>query len=63
MIVDAEFYLAFLGVSALIVGGIGLSPLDPPFWGQCLVFSAFAAASLVFFRGRVYAKIRGRGGD
>jgi membrane protein implicated in regulation of membrane protease activity len=63
MIVDAEFYLIFLGVSALIVGGIGLSPLEVPFWGQCLLFSGFAVASLVFFRGRVYGKIRGRGRD
>ena len=63
MIVDAEFYLVFLGVSALLVGLIGLTPLDAPFWGQCLLFSAFVVASVIFFRKRVYGKIRGRGLD
>jgi membrane protein implicated in regulation of membrane protease activity len=59
MFVDAEFYLVFLGVSALIVGFIGLAPIDVPVWGQWLLFSFFAIASLGFFRRQFYSKYRG----
>lgn len=59
MFVDAEFYLVFLGVSAALVGLIGLSPIDIPFWGQWLLFSVFVIASVRFFRKQFYAKYRG----
>lgn len=52
--VDAEFYLVFLGVSALLVGGVELSGTTLPVWGQWLLFAGLAAGSLVFFRNRVY---------
>ncbi|MAG33299.1 MAG: hypothetical protein CL908_20680 [Deltaproteobacteria bacterium] len=57
-IVDLEFYLVFLGVSALIVGLIDLSGVVLPFWLQWLVFAVLAIGSLVFFRHRVYRKLR-----
>ena len=56
--VDAEFYLVFLGVSALLVGGIGLAGIDVPVWLQWLLFSALAVSSLIFFRQRVYSRVR-----
>jgi membrane protein implicated in regulation of membrane protease activity len=56
--VDAEFYLVFLGVSALLVGGLGAAGLDAPVWLQWLLFSALAVVSLVFFRQRVYSRVR-----
>jgi hypothetical protein len=59
MLVDAEFYLVFLGVSAIIVGLIGIAPADVPAWGQWLLFSFFAIASLGFFRKQFYSKYRG----
>jgi membrane protein implicated in regulation of membrane protease activity len=59
MFVDAEFYLVFLGVSALIVGSLGLAPIEIPIWGQWLLFSFFAVASLRFFRKQFYSKYRG----
>ncbi len=60
MAVDAEFYLVFLGVSAVLVGLLGTTSIALPIWAQWLVFSGIAVANLVIFRARVYKKIRGR---
>lgn len=57
-IVDLEFYLVFLGVSALAVGLALVAGLSLPFWLQWLVFAGLAIVSLVVFRQGVYAKLR-----
>lgn len=57
-VVDLEFYLIFLGISALLVGGLALLGVAMPFWMQWAVFAVLAVASLVIFRQRVYAKLR-----
>jgi len=44
--VNAQFYLVFLGVSAALVGLLGLFGVVLPEWGQWL---AFTAMSLAFF--------------
>ena len=59
--VEAQFYLVFLGVSAALVGLLGLFGIVLPDWGQWL---AFASLSLVFFfsfRPMIYMKIRSGG--
>lgn len=56
--VDLEFYLVFLGISALLVGLIGLAGVSLAFWLQWLVFAGLALGSLVFFRQRVYKRLR-----
>ena len=59
--IDAQFYLVFLGVSAALVGALGLFGVVLPEWGQWL---AFAILSLVFFysfRRTIYKKLRGGG--
>ncbi len=61
-LVDAEFYLVFLGLSALLVGLLALAGLGGPPWVQWLLFAALAATSLVLFRGRVYSRLRPRAG-
>ena len=58
--VDAEFYLVFLGVSALLVGLLGTTSVALPIWGQWLLFAGIAVANLVIFRARVYKAMRGR---
>lgn len=63
MMVDAEFYLVFLGVSALTVGLLDLSWADSPIWAEWFVFSLIAIVSLLLFRGKFYAKIRGKTPD
>ncbi len=57
-IVDLEFYLVFLGVSALAVGLALVAGLALPFWLQWLAFAALAIVSLVVFRQRIYAHLR-----
>lgn len=57
-VVDADFYLVFLGVSALLVGLVGLAGADLPVWGQWLLFAAVSVVTLVFFRRRVYGMLR-----
>lgn len=57
--VDAAFYLVFLGISALIIGATALAGLPLPFWLQWTLFALLAIGSLVFFRGKVYDRLRG----
>ena len=61
-VIDAQFYLVFLGLSAAVVGLLGLFGLDLPHWGQWLVFSALAIAAMVSFRKRLYDQVKNRGG-
>jgi membrane protein implicated in regulation of membrane protease activity len=58
-LVDAAFYLFFLGISALIVGSLELAGFALPFWLQWTLFALLVVASLVFFRGKVYELLRG----
>ena len=49
-VIDAQFYLVFLGVSAVIVGFIGLSGLMMPEWAQWLTFAILSLTTMVAFR-------------
>ena len=57
-VVDLEFYLVFLGASAFIVGLLGMAGVPMPIWLQWIVFAVLAVASLVYFRQRIYKKLR-----
>ena len=57
--VDAAFYLIFVGAAAVCVGIIGLAGVELPLWGQLLGFAVLAVTSMVWFRGRLYDRIRG----
>ena len=59
--VDAAFYLVFIGIAAMItglieLGGVGLEP-----WLQWIVFSVISVVSMVIFRKKLYAMLRGEG--
>jgi inner membrane protein len=61
-VIDAQFYLVFVGVAALIVGlfgvaGVALSPSI-----EWLLFAALSLVTMVAFRRRVYELARGRVG-
>ena len=60
-LVDAAFYLVFLGASALIVGLMIGFGVDMPVWGQLVTFAVLAIISMVFFRERFHSLVRGRG--
>ena len=56
--VDAQFYLVFVGASALVVGFLDLSGLLPAVWLQWLLFAVLAIFSMVTFRRRIYDRMR-----
>jgi inner membrane protein len=56
--VDAQFYLVFVGASALVVGLLDLSGLLPAVWMQWLLFAVLSAFSMVTFRRRIYERMR-----
>ena len=58
MVIEAEFFLVFIGVSALIVGGTVLLLPWIPLWAQWLLFAGIALAAMVLFRKRVYTALR-----
>lgn len=61
-VIDAQFYLVFIGLSAVVVGLLGLTGVELPVWTQWLVFSGVAMVAMLAFRRRLYAMIRGRAG-
>lgn len=61
-VVDAQFYLVFLGASAAIVGLIELSGIAVPEWAQWLIFAILSVVTMVAFRRRIYQAVRARGG-
>ena len=57
-VVDAQFYLVFVGGSAVIVGLIaGLVP-SLAHWAQWLMFAIIAGGSVVTLRRRLYERVR-----
>lgn len=52
IIISADFYLVFFGVSGVVVGLLALAGVHLPTWGQWLLFAVLAVAGLVFYRGR-----------
>jgi hypothetical protein len=61
-VIDAQFYLVFIGLSAAVVGLLGLVGVDMPQWAQWLAFGVLAIVAMVGFRKRVYALVRGNAG-
>lgn len=59
-VIDAQFYLVFIGLSAAVVGLLGLAGIQLPEWVQWLVFSGLAIVAMLTFRRRLYEMTRGR---
>lgn len=57
--IDAQFYLVFLGLSAALVGLLGVAGVAMPEWAQWLVFAGLALISMFTFRRSLYQKLRG----
>jgi membrane protein implicated in regulation of membrane protease activity len=62
LVIDAQFYLVFIGLSAAVVGLLGLAGVNLPDWMQWLVFSTLAIVAMIAFRKRLYDVVRNRGG-
>jgi membrane protein implicated in regulation of membrane protease activity len=61
-LLDAQFYLVFLGVSAAIVGLLGWTGLELAEWVEWLIFAILSVIAMVTFRRRVYEIVKGRTG-
>lgn len=59
LMIPADFFLVFLGISAVAVGVVDLAWPGSPIWLEWLLFSVFAVASLLFFRRKLYGKLHG----
>jgi inner membrane protein len=59
--IDAQFYLIFLGVGALVVGIADLVGVNLPIWGQWLAFAVLSLGAMLGFRKQLYETVRGRG--
>ena len=57
--IDAAFYLVFLGAAAVIVGIAVLGDPSLPVWVQWVLYGVLAVASMVFFRRKLYDRMRG----
>ena len=57
-VIDAEFYLVFIGASAALVGLLGLAGVSLPEWAEWLAFAALAIVGMVTFRRRLYERLR-----
>lgn len=56
--IEAEFFLVFMGVAAILTGLLGMSVPGLPEWVQWLTFAGLALVAMVFFRKRVYRVLR-----
>jgi membrane protein implicated in regulation of membrane protease activity len=56
-VVNAQFYLVFVGASALVVGVLALAGAATADWLQWLIFAALAVTSMLAFRRRIYERM------
>jgi len=59
LIVDAGFYLVFIGIAAALMGAIELAGANLEPWLQWALFSIISLVSMVLFRKQLYDKLRG----
>jgi len=58
-VIPTDFFLVFLGLSAIAVGVAGLAGIDSAPWVQWAAFGVLSVVSLGFFRGWLKARLAG----
>ena len=61
MIVDAGFYLVFIGIAAALTGLVEFAGIQLEPWAQWALFSVLSLVLMVLFRKKLYDKLRGSG--
>ena len=56
--VNAQFYLVFIGIAAILVGLATITTVIAS-WAQWALFAVLAVVSMVMFRSRIYHRFRG----
>jgi inner membrane protein len=56
--VNAQFYLVFIGIAAILVGLVTATTAIAS-WAQWALFAVVAIVSMVMFRSRIYHRFRG----
>jgi membrane protein implicated in regulation of membrane protease activity len=59
-LVNAQFYLVFVGSAALVVGLISVATPSLSSSAQWALFAILATVSMVMFRNRLYQRLRGQ---
>jgi membrane protein implicated in regulation of membrane protease activity len=59
-VVNAQFYLVFIGSAAFIVGFLDLAGVHAAVWLQWSIFAVLATLAMVSFRRRIYEHMRRR---
>jgi len=59
-LVNAQFYLVFIGAAALAVGLISVAMPGLSASAQWALFAILATVSMLMFRGRLYHRLRGQ---
>jgi membrane protein implicated in regulation of membrane protease activity len=57
-LINAQFYLVFAGLAAIVVGLMATGGLLGSDWAEWLVFAALAAVSMLTFRRQIYERMR-----
>ncbi|MEO8465538.1 MAG: NfeD family protein [Gammaproteobacteria bacterium] len=60
--IDAQFFLVFAGVAAIIVGLLGLAGIDLPQWAQWIAFAVLALVAMFTIRRQVYERLLSKPG-
>ncbi len=60
--IDAQFFLVFAGVAAIVVGILGLVGIDLPQWAQWIAFAVLAVIAMFTIRRQVYEKLLSKPG-
>ena len=60
--IDAQFYLVFAGVAAIVVGLLGLVGIALPEWAQWIAFAVLSLVAMFTIRRQIYEKLLSKPG-
>jgi len=58
--IDAQFYLVFIGLGAMVVRMVELIGIDMPSWAEWVLFGALSLIAMFTIRRQIYEKLRGQ---